>query len=66
MGIHDEPGIWRDKLKPADAITDEVIDRILADRPFARGDRVSVLVNSLCATPLEKLYIIVPPCPAAL
>lgn len=57
MGIHGEPGIWRDQLKPADAITDEMIDRILADRPVARGDRVSVLVNSLGATPLEELYI---------
>ncbi len=57
MGIHGEPGIWRDKLKPADAITDEMIDRILADHPFGRGDRLSVLVNSLGATPLEELYI---------
>ena len=57
MGIHGEPGIWRDTLKPADAITDEMVDRILADRPVARGDRVSVLVNSLGATPLEELYI---------
>jgi len=57
MGIHGEPGIWRDKLKPADAITDEMIDRILADHEFGKGDRLSVLVNSLGATPLEELYI---------
>ncbi|WP_102961403.1 dihydroxyacetone kinase subunit DhaK [Mangrovicella endophytica] len=57
MGIHGEPGIWRDKLKPADAITDEMIDRIVADHPFGKGDRLSVLVNSLGATPLEELYI---------
>lgn len=57
MGIHGEPGIWRDKIKSADAITDEMIDRLEADGAFARGDRVSVLVNSLGATPLEELYI---------
>jgi dihydroxyacetone kinase-like protein len=57
MGIHGEPGIWRDRLKPADAITDEMLDRILADQPLQRGDRVSILVNSLGATPLEELYI---------
>ncbi|WP_421725772.1 dihydroxyacetone kinase subunit DhaK [Bauldia sp.] len=57
MGIHGEPGIWRDKLKPADAIVDEMMDRLLADRPLAAGDRVSVLVNSLGATPHEELYI---------
>ncbi|MHB2266022.1 dihydroxyacetone kinase subunit DhaK [Aliihoeflea sp. PC F10.4] len=57
MGIHGEPGIWRDKLRPADQIVDEMIDRILADHAFAKGDRLSVLVNSLGATPLEELYI---------
>jgi len=57
MGIHGEPGIWRDKLRPADQIVDEMIDRILDDHAFAKGDRLSVLVNSLGATPLEELYI---------
>jgi dihydroxyacetone kinase-like protein len=58
MGIHGEPGIWRDALKPADAITDEMLDRILADVDIGRGERVAVLVNSLGATPLEELYIV--------
>ncbi len=57
MGIHGEPGIWRDKLKPADAIIDEMMDRIFADLEPAQGDRWSVLVNSLGATPPEELYI---------
>ncbi len=57
MGIHGEPGIWRDKLRPADAITDEMIDRLLADMPIGRGERASILVNSLGATPPEELYI---------
>jgi phosphoenolpyruvate---glycerone phosphotransferase subunit DhaK len=57
MGIHGEPGIWRDKLKPADAITGEMMDRMLADMPLGAGERVSVLVNSLGATPPEELYI---------
>ncbi len=57
MGIHGEPGIWRDRIKPADAITDEMMDRLLADMPLGRGDRISILVNSLGATPLEELYI---------
>jgi dihydroxyacetone kinase-like protein len=57
MGIHGEPGIWRDKLKPADAIVDEMMERLLADMPLAKGERVSILVNSLGATPLEELYI---------
>jgi phosphoenolpyruvate---glycerone phosphotransferase subunit DhaK len=58
MGIHGEPGIWRDRLKPADAIVDEMIDRLLADRPDGAGERVSILVNSLGSTPLEELFIL--------
>ncbi len=57
MGIHGEPGIWVDKLKPADAIVDEMMDRLTADMLLAKGDRVSILVNSLGATPHEELYI---------
>lgn len=57
MGIHGEPGIWRDSLKPADAITDEMMDRLLQDMPLGPGDACSVLVNSLGATPHEELYI---------
>ena len=57
MGIHGEPGIWRDKLRPADAIVDEMLDRLLADMPLGKGDRASILVNSLGATPPEELYI---------
>jgi dihydroxyacetone kinase-like protein len=58
MGIHGEPGVWRDKLRTADAIAEEMMDRLLADMPLAAGDRASVLVNSLGATPPEELYIL--------
>jgi phosphoenolpyruvate---glycerone phosphotransferase subunit DhaK len=58
MGIHGEPGIWRDRLRPADEIADEMIERLMADRPQHAGDRVSILVNSLGATPLEELFIL--------
>jgi dihydroxyacetone kinase-like protein len=58
MGIHGEPGVWRDKLRPADAIAGELMDRLLADLPVGAGERVSVLVNSLGATPPEELYIL--------
>ena len=58
MGIHGEPGVWRDKLRTADAIASEMMDRLLADMPLSRGDRVSVMVNSLGATPPEELYIL--------
>ncbi len=58
MGIHGEPGVWKGPLKNADAIADDMLDRLLADLSPSAGDRVSVLVNSLGATPPEELYIL--------
>ncbi|NJR13489.1 MAG: dihydroxyacetone kinase subunit DhaK, partial [Phyllobacteriaceae bacterium] len=58
MGIHGEPGVWRGTLRTADAIAEEMMDRLLADMPLEAGDRVSVMVNSLGATPPEELYIL--------
>ncbi|MDW6026181.1 dihydroxyacetone kinase subunit DhaK [Mesorhizobium sp. BAC0120] len=57
MGIHGEPGVARGKLRSADEITDEMMDRILDEMAPSRGDRVAVLVNSLGSTPLMELYI---------
>jgi len=58
MGIHGEPGIWRDKLRNADSIAHEMVERLLEDLPAEQGGRVSVLVNSLGATSLEELFIV--------
>jgi dihydroxyacetone kinase-like protein len=58
MGIHGEPGVRRSPLRTADEIAGEMLGLLLADRPLASGDRVSVLCNSLGATPLEELYIV--------
>lgn len=58
MGIHGEPGVWRGKLQTADAMAGEMMDRLLADMPLSSGDKVSVMVNSLGATPPEELYIL--------
>jgi phosphoenolpyruvate---glycerone phosphotransferase subunit DhaK len=58
MGIHGEPGVRRGELKRADVVADEMLDTILAECSLKTGNRVSVLVNSLGATPLEELYIL--------
>jgi dihydroxyacetone kinase-like protein len=49
-GSTGEAGIWRDTLRPADQIADEMLDRLLADPVEHSTKRVSVLVNSLGAT----------------
>ena len=50
MGIHGEPGIRHEAIKPADAIVDQMIDMLDADLSL-KAARVSILVNSLGATP---------------
>jgi dihydroxyacetone kinase DhaK subunit len=58
MGIHGEPGVRRGPLETADAVTDHLLEALLADLPHDRGDRVDVLVNGLGATPVEELYLV--------
>jgi dihydroxyacetone kinase-like protein len=58
MGIHGERGVRRGKLLTADATADEMLSLLLADMPLQSGDRISVLVNSLGATPGEELFIV--------
>lgn len=58
MGIHGEPGIDRVKMLTADETAQRIIAHIFGDYSYSEGDRVSVLVNGLGATPLEELYII--------
>jgi dihydroxyacetone kinase/dihydroxyacetone kinase-like protein len=58
IGIHGEPGIHRGALETADAITDRIVDALVADLDLKAGDRVACLVNGLGATPLEELYVL--------
>lgn len=58
MGIHGETGIRRGNITTADQITDEILDKIIADLPYNAGDEVAVLVNGLGATTLDEQYIV--------
>ena len=58
MGIHGEPGIKREKLRPANDLVDDLYKRILEDSKLSINDDIAVMINSLGATPLEELYII--------
>ena len=58
MGIHGEPGVERGPLRPADVIAEEMVSRLLTDMLLHSGGSISLLVNSLGATPHEELYIV--------
>lgn len=57
MGIHGEPGVAEQPLSSADAVTADILGRLLADAP-ADSKRAAILINSLGATPLEELLIV--------
>lgn len=58
LGIHGEPGVRRAPVGSADAVTDEIMDKIFSEMRPEPGERVALLINSLGATPLMELYII--------
>ena len=57
IGIHGEPGVYRDTLKPANEIADILLEKILADIDYS-GSEVAVMVNGSGGTPLMELYLI--------
>jgi dihydroxyacetone kinase-like protein len=57
-GIHGEPGVQRRPIASAAEIAKTLLDSILPDIPFTRGDEVAVMVNGMGATPLMELYIL--------
>jgi dihydroxyacetone kinase-like protein len=58
MGLHGERGVWRAKLPPADELVTAMLERLIADLPYQRGDRVCVLINDLGATTQMELLIV--------
>ncbi len=58
IGIHGEPGRRREKIKPAKDIVEELFNAVHNDLPFAKGDRVAVMVNGMGGTPISELYLL--------
>lgn len=58
LGIHGEPGVRKEEIKSADAIVEELMERLLEDQPLSTGDEVALLVNGLGGTPLMELFIV--------
>ena len=57
VGIHGEPGRERVPLAPAADIAAMLVEPILSDLPFKRGDQVIAFVNGLGGSPLIELYL---------
>jgi dihydroxyacetone kinase-like protein len=57
VGIHGEPGRQRVPLATAREIAEMLVEPVLADLPFTKGDNVIAFVNGLGGTPLIELYV---------
>jgi phosphoenolpyruvate---glycerone phosphotransferase subunit DhaK len=58
VGIHGEPGRRREKLASANEIIDELLEAVVSDLPFQRGDDVALMINGLGGTPISELYLL--------
>ena len=58
LGIHGEPGVRRARIVAVDALVDEMLGRIVADRGIVAGESVALLVNGLGGTPAMELSIV--------
>ncbi len=58
VGIHGEPGRKRVKVKPAQEITNELIEAIIEDLKPEKNDEILLFVNGMGGTPLTELYLL--------
>jgi phosphoenolpyruvate---glycerone phosphotransferase subunit DhaK len=58
IGIHGEPGRFREKVGPASQVAERLMTPILDDLPFSSGDKVLAFVNGMGGTPLLELYVV--------
>jgi phosphoenolpyruvate---glycerone phosphotransferase subunit DhaK len=58
IGIHGEPGRYREPLGPASQVVERLATAIVEDLPYESGDNVLAFVNGMGGTPLIELYIV--------
>jgi phosphoenolpyruvate---glycerone phosphotransferase subunit DhaK len=58
IGIHGEPGRYREPLAPAAQIVERLATAVVEDLPYESGDRVLAFVNGMGGTPLVELFIV--------
>jgi len=57
IGIHGEPGRYREPMGSAAQIAQRILDPVIHDFPLKRGATVLAFVNGMGGTPLLELYL---------
>jgi dihydroxyacetone kinase-like protein len=58
IGIHGEPGRYREPLAPASQVVERLATAVVEDLPYESGDRVLAFVNGMGGTPLIELFVV--------
>src|SRR3954462_9942687 len=58
IGIHGEPGRYREQIGPASQVVERLAQAVVEDLPYNSGDRVLAFVNGMGGTPLIELFIV--------
>ena len=58
LGVHGEPGIQTDIMRPAAEIAKLLVDKLLGDVPAGANSKVAVLLNGLGSTKYEELFVL--------
>ncbi len=58
MGAHGEPGVSRQKMASADAVAEQMLDKLIPDLPFEAGDEVALLINNFGGTTMMEMLIV--------
>ena len=58
IGHHGEPGIEVCPTETASQMAKRMVDAVVPDYPYQKGDEVVVLVSGLGATPVMELYVL--------
>ena len=58
IGIHGEPGRYREQMAPAAQVVERLATAVVDDLPFQSGDTVLAFVNGMGGTPLIELYVV--------
>lgn len=58
LGIHGEPGISEDDIRPADELAVTLVERLAMEKPAGSNGRVAVVLNGLGCTKYEELFVL--------
>jgi dihydroxyacetone kinase-like protein len=58
IGHHGEPGIEIADLESSKEVAKRMVDVVIPDLPFSKGDEVALIISGLGSTPVMELYIL--------